>query len=146
MSNFGVCCSTAVLDISGGSTTTTWYLPLFNYTGSLYISQLDVSGSLIGSGVWSNVSAKQYTTNYYTYSYSDSMDISYNSSATGYGFMFTGVNSPNYSLYVTFMGVIQRTYSFTFISTNPYDPQSTQSAESIAATTMTNNRHSSLNI
>lgn len=138
MSNTGVCSSTAVLDISSNKTTT-WYLPLFNYTGSLYISQVDLSGSLIGSGVWSNVSATQlYTTNYYTYAYSDKMDVSYNSTATGYGFMFTGVNLPNYSLYVTFMGVIQRAYSFTFTSTNPYDPNT--------SSIMTNNRYSWLNM
>ena len=141
MSNFGVCCSSAVLDTSSNSTTATWYLPLFNYTGSLYISQLDLSGTLIGSGVWSNVSATQlYTTNYYTYAYSDSMDVSYNSTAAGYGFMFTGVDLPKYSLYVTFMGVIQRAYSFTFTATNPC------AAAPNTPSMMTKNRYSSLNI
>jgi len=107
--------------LQNSSSLTTWYLPMYNYVGTIYIMQSD-KGTTIGYGVWSNITALGSSTTNYTYAYSDAMIVSYNGSGQfPYdGLEFTGVNLNNYTLAITYIGI--NGPSWGLVSTDPVSP------------------------
>ena len=100
---------TQALDSTSTTTATLW-LPLFNYSGSVYVSQIASSGSLSGSIVWSNITAAGggsggFSTNYITSNVSDTMSLQYNPSGAWWGLQFTNVDLTSYNLSVMYVGL-----------------------------------------
>jgi len=103
--------STATL-VQNLSTNTTWYIPMFNYVGSVYISQINSGGSLIGTGVLTYVNANSYAITG-TQNFSGGMVVQYNPTGGNWGLEFTNVNLANYTLIVMFVGLSLGNISFT---------------------------------
>ena len=114
--------STVTLAQNSSSTVTTWYLPIYDYTGSVYVSQINSSGKLLGSCVWSNISAfnNGFSTSYNSSNFSTNpstattMAVGYNTNAANLGLEFTNVDLTSYSLCVTYVGMLGGGLTFTF--------------------------------
>ena len=115
------------LDYDSTSTTTTWYLPMTNYSGSIIIAQYNSSGDIIGTGTWNDVSSiSTSTTGQYFVDISDNLLIQYNTLDTGnYGFTFINVNLTLFGLYVTFSGIAIPSQVQDFTTTNPASESTT---------------------
>ena len=102
---------TATLALNSSSKTT-WYLPLFNYSGSVYVSQIYSSGEMSGSIVWSNITASNaagglggFSPNYITSNCVDTMSLQYNPAGSWWGLQFTNVDLTSYNLSVMYVGL-----------------------------------------
>ena len=102
--------STATL-AEGSSIVTTWYIQLNNHVGTAYVSQINSTGNLIGSGVL-NFSANGWPITG-TQAYSESMVVEYNPTPGNWGLKFTNVSLADYTLVVMFVGLNNGNISFT---------------------------------
>ena len=109
----------------GSSNTSTWYLPMTNYTGMILVGQrnsYDISNNF-GFGYWfpvSSIGATDSSNNYVSF-YCDNMTVNYNGGGLYpmYGLEFTNVDLSEYSLNVMFGGLTDTTTTFAFTSENP---------------------------
>jgi hypothetical protein len=101
------------------TTSSTWYIPMSNYVGSVYVSQIDAGGNLVGSCAWTNISANTFTPQYISSNFSDGMAVGYNSAGAYLGLQFTGVQLANYSLCVMYVGTVDGGGSLAFQNKNP---------------------------
>lgn len=108
--------------LQSSSSLTTWYLPIYNYVGTIYIMQSNSGNGTIGYGVWSNITSLGSSTTNYTHAYSDAMVVSYNGGGQFpyYGLEFTGVNLNNYTLAITYIGINGPAWGL--VSTDPVSP------------------------
>jgi hypothetical protein len=110
------------LALSSTSTTTTWYIPLYNYVGAVYISQIDSIGTLLGGFAWTNISALPFSTTYNSSNFYDAMVVSYNTSGGNYGLQITGADLTLYSVCVMYVGTKDSAGPVTFQTNNPAYP------------------------
>jgi hypothetical protein len=101
---------TATQALDSTSTTTTWWIPLYNYSGSVYVSQIASGGNMVGSIVWSNITASNatypgFSTNYITSNVSDTMSLQYNSYGNYWGLKINNVDLTSYNLSVMYVGL-----------------------------------------
>ena len=100
------------------SSLSTWYIPMFNYVGTVYISQFDSGTNLIGSGVLSTVSTNGISISRSTSFWNNSaMSVNYNNDSSSWGLQFTNVTLASYSLVVMFVGI--KGTGFAFQGNNP---------------------------
>ena len=92
------------------STSTTWYIPMVDYVGTIYVSQINGGGSLAASFVL-NVNANASGSP--SYGLSTGAIVGYNTTrGANYGLQFSNINLYNYSLVVMFVGTNAGDFTF----------------------------------
>ena len=104
--------SIATLPQNFNNSVTTWYIPMFNYVGTAYISQINAGGGLAGNGVLTNINANSVPITG-TQNFGGGMVVQYNPIGGNWGLQFTGVNLANYTLVVMFVGLYNANIYFT---------------------------------
>jgi hypothetical protein len=146
MTDFGLgSISRTRLPINFNNNQTVWYIPMYNYDGTIYVSQINSVGSLAASCVLKvNANASVSTT--YLYPNNTYATAGNNASGPNYGLQFTGIDLRYYSLVVMFVGTNAGTEAgyFKFQGNNPANPSYTLTSGTAPTVDYLNNTYTRL--
>ena len=130
------------LPINFNNNQTVWYIPMYNYDGTIYVSQINSVGSLAASCVL-NVNALTSVSTTMSGGATAGSNIA---SGPNNGLQFTGIDLRYYSLVVMFVGTNAGTEAgyFKFQGNNPANPSYTLTSGTAPTVAYLNNTYTSL--